>query len=291
MTSARQMSSRNPPVCQSTFGFPDDSDFPPGSANCASARKPFHVRSSFWRVAFSRARECSNDSLFWSLPPKPPAPPIHRPRFTPCPSPLPPRSGLRQPPAAFHLTRPCKNAQNVEYPSNPGLSHFSTSHPQPGNLPSKKPAPQFATKFREANTFYGVTGLWRRWQRHRTSPMGNCMVGPAAKWLSSYVVLASGKPIPLFPANPTSKMLPFQRFFFEAFAPQSVSSRALWGVFSDAPALLGSKSAKRPCGTPVFARICAYWHLFLRNFFPAPNVGFRPPSGPSQATLFHPRPL
>jgi len=89
--------------------------------------------------------------------------------------------------------QPCRDAENAEYPSNPGLSHLSASHqplppplhvccPRParleisqpslGNSPSKKPAPQFAK---------------------RTSLLGNCMVG-------------LGKPIPLFPVFPTCEI-------------------------------------------------------------------------------------
>jgi len=57
MTSGPQMSSRKPTAAQSTFGFPDGSVSPPGSTLVAS-------------VAFGRARERSNNSLFRLLPPK-----------------------------------------------------------------------------------------------------------------------------------------------------------------------------------------------------------------------------
>jgi len=65
MTSVYQMSSRNPPVAQSTFGFPDD---------------PPHVlgRSGASPVLSGRARERSNNSQFQSPSPKVNIPSIRR---------------------------------------------------------------------------------------------------------------------------------------------------------------------------------------------------------------------
>jgi len=152
MTSAHQMSSRKPPVPQSTFGFPDDSASPPRSTPYAQAHKLFPVLWSVPSVAFGRARERSsnslfrpsasarNPSLFWSPPPKVNFPFTHRPRFSRGPLPLPPGFGLRQSSAAFRPVRPLRRIPQTAARSSKPACSTGTSHPQLGNFPLKTPA-------------------------------------------------------------------------------------------------------------------------------------------------------
>jgi len=130
MTSARQMSSRKPPVAMSTFGFPDDphpalgrtvasavplcrarerssnSQFQSPSPNAlpASAHKTFQVLWPVPVVALGRAR---NPSLFWSPPPKVNIPSIcHVPLCQPRPPFRPPARGLSSPQQTPSTQRP-----------------------------------------------------------------------------------------------------------------------------------------------------------------------------------------
>jgi len=83
----------------------------------------------------------------FGVPPKVSTPSIHRPRFSPCPPPLPPSFEVRQPSAAFRPVRlPCRlplqTAPLAPEPCRPPKPAPSTraSHPQPGNFPLKTPA-------------------------------------------------------------------------------------------------------------------------------------------------------
>jgi len=198
MTSLTPMSSRKPPVCQSTFGFPDDPPRPLGSAPCARAHKPFPVLCSVPRVSFGRARERSSNSQFCFLSPKPSTPSTTR--FPSCLSTragknLPARLGLPSPPGTIPqpadstlpspLVPPQLSTRNLTSETSslrPLRPLFEAFSPHPlcplclggENCPPPKNVEKLSfhprTTIREANVYSGETNLWRAWEAHPERP-------------------------------------------------------------------------------------------------------------------------